>query len=71
MAELAGGFELVDLPAGPFAVTLEQLVEVGSSLLGRGVGTDVTGLQTVTDGQQIHPWTAQRTFQRYRARSGS
>lgn len=39
---------------GLLTAEAKQGVEMVSRLLGGGIGTDVTGLQTVTNGQQIH-----------------
>ena len=50
----------MDLPMGAIAGMEQQLIELGGGVLGRSVGTDVTGLKTVTDGQQIHTRTAFR-----------
>lgn len=44
----------MDLPVGPFTALGQQAIEVIGRLAGTRVGPDVAGLQTVTDGQQIH-----------------
>ncbi len=59
-----GGLKLVNLPAGPLAGMLKELIKLGGGFLRRAVRTDVTGVETVTDGQQIHTQRAQRTPQR-------
>ncbi len=48
----------MDLPVDPLTTVEQQEVEVIGSLLGGGVGTDVAGVQSVTNGQQIHTLTA-------------
>ncbi len=50
----------MDLPMGALAGMEQQLIELGGGVLGSSKGTDVTGLKTVTDGQQIHTRTAFR-----------
>jgi len=47
----------MDLPVDPLTAVGKQEVEVIGGLLGCGVGTDMAGVQTVTNGQQIHPRT--------------
>lgn len=47
----------MDLPVDPLTAVGKQEVEVISGLLGGGVGTDMAGVQTVTNGQQIHTRT--------------
>lgn len=49
-----GGFEGVDLPVHAIAVAGQHAVHVLGGQLGRGVGTDMTGLQAIADGQHIH-----------------
>jgi hypothetical protein len=55
----------MDLPMGAIAGMEQQLIELGGGVLGRAVGTDVAGLKTVTDGQQIHTRTALWAKPRY------
>ena len=38
----------------PLTTVGQQELEVIGSLLSGGIGTDVAGVQTVTNGQQIH-----------------
>ena len=47
----------MDLPVDPLTAVGKQEVEVIGGLLGCGVGTDMAGVQTVTNGQQIHTRT--------------
>jgi len=47
----------MDLPVDPLTAVGKQKVEVIGGLLGGGVGTDMAGVQTVTNGQQIHTRT--------------
>ena len=44
----------MDLPTGPFTELGEQAIEVVGSLFGTRVGTDMAGVQSVPDRQQIH-----------------
>ena len=44
----------MDLPVGPLPAGGQHLIELISRLSRCGEGADVTGLQTVADGQQIH-----------------
>ncbi len=39
---------------GPFTALGQQTIEVVGGLGWAPIGTDVTGLETVTNGQQIH-----------------
>jgi len=52
----------MDLPVDPLTAVGQQEVEVIGGLLGGGVGTDVAGVQTVTNGQQKHIPTALNSF---------
>ena len=52
-----GRFQLMDLPVDPLTAVGKQEVEVIGGLLGGGVGADMAGVQTVTNGQQIHTRT--------------
>jgi hypothetical protein len=52
--QLIWGFQGVDLPAGPLSAERQQAIQIVGGLLGAGVGTDMPGLQTVTNCQQIH-----------------
>lgn len=44
----------MNLPTGPFAADGQQPIEIIGGLFGTVVRPDVAGLQTVSDGQQIH-----------------
>jgi hypothetical protein len=44
----------MDLPTGPFTELGQQAIEIVGSLLGTPVGTDMAGLQSIPDRQQIH-----------------
>jgi len=48
----------MDLPVDPLTTMGQQEVEVIGGLLGGGVRTDVAGVQTLTNGQQIHTCAA-------------
>ncbi|MFN9941472.1 MAG: hypothetical protein ACK56I_18545, partial [bacterium] len=48
------GFQRMDLPASLVSAAGQQGIQLVGRLLGAGVRTDVTGLETVPDGQQIH-----------------
>jgi len=44
----------MNLPAGPLTAERQQAIKVISRLLRALIGPDVAGLQTVSNGQQIH-----------------
>lgn len=44
----------MNLPMGPLPAGGEHLVQLIGRFGRRGIGADMTGLQTVSDGQQIH-----------------
>jgi hypothetical protein len=52
--QLVWGFQGVDLPASPLSAERQQAIQIVGGLLGAGVGTDVPGLQTIANCQQIH-----------------
>ena len=46
--------EGVNLPAGPLSTERQQAIQIIGSLLRTLIRPDMAGLQTVSDGQQIH-----------------
>ena len=54
LKRLAWRLEGVNLPAGSFGAEWQQAIQIIGSLLRTLIRPDVAGLQTVSDGQQIH-----------------